>query len=277
MQRIDAHQHFWHYSPVRDGWITDDMAVIQQDFLPADLQLLLQRHQLDGCVAVQANQSEAETAFLLDLAAKHEFIKGVVGWVDLTASDVESRLVYYSGFPKLAGFRHVLQAEAQRDYMLRDDFTNGLSLLNRFGFTYDILVYPDQLQYIPELLVQFPEQRFVLDHIGKPAIKEKTISEWKQHIQRLGTFKNLYCKISGLVTEADWNEWVEDDFTAYLDTVVESFGFDRVMYGSDWPVCLVAASYNKTLSIVKNYFAKYRKETQHKFFSGNAIEFYKLK
>ncbi|MEP7237002.1 MAG: amidohydrolase family protein [Ferruginibacter sp.] len=276
MAQIDAHQHFWNYDPVRDSWITADMAVIQKDFLPHDLESLLKQNNFDGCVVVQSDQSEAENIFQLNNAAEYDFIKGVVGWVDLQAPDVEERLAYYSSFKKLKGFRHVLQGEPRRDLMLSPEFMHGISKLQQFGFTYDMLIFPDQLTYMPQFVSSFPDQKFVIDHLAKPGIKEKKINDWKKDLEVVGRYENVYCKISGMVTEADWNNWKQDDFTAYLDVVVNAFGTKRIMFGSDWPVCLVAGSYDKIISIVRNYFSAYSKEEQNMFFGENAARFYDL-
>lgn len=274
--KIDAHQHFWKFDPVRDSWINDDMKIIQRNFLPVDLLPVLQASMLDGCITVQSNQTETENTFQLDNAAKNNFIKGVVGWVDLRANDVEEKLAYYRQFTKMKGFRHVLQGEAQRDLMLQPNFMNGISLLDKFGFTYDILIFPDQLQYLPQLLNAFPNQKFVLDHMAKPSIKHKKIAAWQKDLKALSQYDNLYCKISGMVTEADWTHWQLEDFTPYIDVVVNTFGTNRIMYGSDWPVCLVAGGYKKSMNIVSAYFSSFSTDEQNLFCGGNAIEFYNI-
>jgi L-fuconolactonase len=274
--RIDSHQHFWQFDPIRDSWINDEMKIIQQDFLPTDLLPVLQTHGFDGCITVQSNQTEAENTFQLDNAANNDFIKGVVGWVDLRAGNVEERLGFYTQFPKLKGFRHVLQGEAQRDLMLSPKFMNGIAHLAQFGYTYDILIFPDQLQYLPKLLAAFPKQKFVLDHIAKPLIKTGQINDWKKNMEAAAQYHNLYCKISGMVTEADWQNWKPSDFTPYLDVVVDAFGTNRIMYGSDWPVCLVAGGYQKIKSIVTDYFSGFSKDEQHLFFGLNAMNFYNI-
>ena len=273
---IDSHQHFWKFDPIRDSWIDDSMSAIQRDFYPADLQPVLQANGISGCVTVQSDQSEAENDFQLQHAAAHDFIKGVVGWVDLQADNVAERLSYYQQFKKLKGFRHVLQGETDRALMLKPAFKNGISLLQQFGFTYDILIFPDQLYYSRELVAAFPDQPFVIDHIAKPGIKDGTIDDWKKGMQAIAAYENVYCKISGMVTEADWRNWKEPDFKPYLDVVVEAFGTKRILFGSDWPVCLVAASYAKMMDIVKNYFNAFSKDEQTLFFGGNATRFYKL-
>lgn len=275
--RIDAHQHFWKYNEERDTWITDDMAVIQRHFLPEDLKPVIHEANIDGTVIVQSDQSKDENIFQLANSLQHDFVKGVVGWVDLMAEDIEDQLAYYQEFKKMRGFRHVLQGEKQRDFMLQPNFMRGIGKLKRFNYTYDILIYPDQLQYTVDFVKKFPDQPFVLDHIAKPYIKDGKINEWKKEIENLGRFENLYCKVSGMVTEAKWNAWKKEDFKPYLDTVVEAFGTDRLMFGSDWPVCLVAAtSYAEVLELVTDYFQGFSKDERKKIFGGNAIRFYNL-
>lgn len=274
--RIDAHQHFWQYNPVRDAWITDDMAALQQDFLPDNLQPILQSHGFDGCVAVQADQSEEETAFLLSLAEKNSFIKGVVGWIDLAAANLEERLAHYRQFEKLKGFRQVWQHAPQRDLMLQPAIKQGIGALSRFGFTYDLLVFPDQLPFCTELVALFPGQPFVLDHLAKPPIKEQKIGDWQKDLLQLAQHRNVSCKVSGLVTEAAWNQWKKDDFRPYLDAVVEAFGTDRLLFGSDWPVCLLAASYTEVVQLVEDYFSSFTQHEKQNIFGGNAVRFYNL-
>ena len=274
--RIDAHQHFWKFDPVRDSWINDEMAVIQRDFFPNDLKALLKRNDFDGSVVVQSDQSESENDFQLKNAEANEFIKGVVGWVDLQSSDIEERLGYYSSFKKMKGFRHVLQGETDRSLMLKPGFMNGIGKLEKFEFTYDILIYADQLKYIPEFVGAFMNQKFVIDHLAKPGIKNQDIADWKNEMEKIARFENVYCKISGMVTEADWKSWKQDDFIPYIDVVIEAFGPNRIMYGSDWPVCLVAASYEQMLGIVEEYFSSFSETEQELFFGKNAIQFYNL-
>jgi len=275
-QRIDAHQHFWNFDPVRDSWINDEMAVIQRDFTPEDLQTQLRDNNLDGSVLVQCDQSEKENEFLLNQANNFDFIKGVVGWVDLQSEQVEDRLAYYHSFNKMKGFRHILQGETERGMMLRPAFMNGISKLKKFDFTYDILIYPDQIQYIGEFVRAFPDQKFVIDHIAKPNIKEKSILEWKKGMEALAEYPNLYCKISGMVTEADWKNRGKEDCNPYMDVVLATFGTKRIMFGSDWPVCLVAATYQQTMEIVVNYFSSFTETEKQDFFGLNAINFYNL-
>ena len=276
MIKIDTHQHFWKFDPVRDSWIDSSMAVIQRDFMPGDLKPILDKHGIDGCVAVQADQSETETNFLLELAENNDFIKGVVGWVDFRAADVGNRLDHYRQFNKLKGVRHVLQGEADRALMLSPAFTRGIRFLKPYDLTYDILIFPDQLGYTHQLIKTFEGTRFVVDHIAKPDIKNKNIEKWAVGIKALAKHENVYCKVSGMVTEADWQNWVLSDFEPYLDIIFEAFGAKRTMFGSDWPVCNVAGGYQQMLSIVKNYTAKLSADEQAQFWGLNAIDFYKL-
>jgi L-fuconolactonase len=276
MDRIDSHQHFWHFDPVRDSWIDDEMKEIRRDFLPQDLAPILKENNIDGCVAVQADQSEAQNAFLLDLAASNYFIKGIVGWVDLRASNVEERLGYYKQYSAMKGFRHVLQGEANRSLMLTDEFKRGIELLEGFGYTYDILIFPDQLKFTEEFVGAFPHQRFVIDHIAKPPIKAGRIDEWEKDIRAVASHYNVCCKVSGMVTEADYKGWKAEDFTPYLDVVFDAFGPSRLMYGSDWPVCQVAGGYQKMIGLVQDYTAKLSEHEQKLFWGENAIKFYNL-
>ena len=276
MLRIDSHQHFWNYDSEKFDWVTEEMSLIKKDFLPTDLAPVLQQNNFNGCVTIQVQQTEEENDFLLNTAEGHDFIKGVVGWTDLQSKNVEERLNRLKSFNKLKGFRHILQGEKKRDLMLSPEFKNGISFLPKYGFTYDILIFPDQLAFARKLVKEFPEQKFVIDHLAKPYIKDGKIEEWEKDMNAIGSFKNVYCKISGMVTEADRKKWKPEDFFPYLDVVVKSFGTNRIMYGSDWPVCLVAASYQQSLSIVSEYFSPFSKDEQDAFFGGNAIKFYNL-
>ncbi len=272
---IDAHQHFWTYDPVRHDWINEEMKMIRRDFQPVDLVKVYSANHIDACIAVQAEQSEEETATLLRHAAAYPFIAGVVGWVDLRQDSLEERLSYYSGFPRLKGFRHVLQNE-EPSFLLDRDFLQGIGKLKKYGYTYDILIYPHHLPAAIEMTAQFPTQPFVIDHIAKPLIKNKEIGDWKRQLKQLAGHENMFCKISGMVTEADWKNWKEEDLWPYLDAVVEIFGPDRLMFGSDWPVCLVASSYERWLKLVKDYFSRFSNQEQEKVFAKNASSFYKL-
>ncbi len=274
--RIDSHQHFWKYHPIKDAWINDEMKEIKKDFLPSDVAPLLRENQFDGCVAVQADQSEEETLFLLDLSKENDFIKGVVGWVDLCAENIEERLAYFSKYEKLKGFRHIVQAEADIDFLLSKKFQNGISKLEKYNFTYDILILPKHLENAIKLVAKFPEQKFVIDHLAKPDFKNKEFKEWEKGIKKIAEFPNVMCKVSGLVTEADWNNWKAIDFIYCLNIATKVFGIDRLMFGSDWPVSLLAASYGESCEIVGHYFSRFSKEEQDKIWGKNAINFYDL-
>jgi L-fuconolactonase len=274
--RIDSHQHFWKYDPVRDVWITDELKVIQRDFLPIDLESILKENRIDGCIAVQADQSEQETQFLLELAGQHDFIKGVVGWVDLCAENISERLDYFSHFKKLKGFRHIVQGESDNQFLLRKDFCRGIKALKERGFAYDILIYPKQLEPTIKFVKLFPDQPFVIDHLAKPNIRDGRLDNWASHLKTLAQFDNVYCKLSGMVTEADWKNWKTEYFVPYMDLILESFGIERVMYGSDWPVCLVAASYKQQLNIVEQYITTLSSSEQSAIMGENAIRFYNL-
>ncbi|TKC05234.1 amidohydrolase family protein [Pedobacter frigoris] len=278
MLRIDSHQHFWKFNKVRDSWITEDMEVLRDDFLPKHLEPILEHFEFDGCVVVQSDQSPAENKFQLQNAKTNPFIKGVVGWVDLQADDIESQLEELSVHERLKGFRHILQGEEDRALMLKPAFVNGISKLRDFGYTYDLLIFPDQMKYAAELVAKFPNQLFVLDHIAKPEIKNKKIADWQKDIEMLAGFENVYCKVSGIVTEADWNYWKAEDFTPYLDVVFNAFRAERVMYGSDWPVSLLAAIYGQLIDIMEGYVSKKLSlHQQELFWGGNATKFYNLK
>jgi L-fuconolactonase len=274
-KRIDAHQHFWKFDPVRDSWIDESMQQIQKDFLPEDLLPLLKANKFSGCVAVQASQSEEETNFLLNLAAKNDFIKGVVGWVDLLDKNSDERLFTYSTQKKLKGFRHVVQGESD-DFMLRTDFRKGISRLKPFDYTYDILVFHRQLPAAIDLVNRFPDQAFVLDHLAKPDIKSGAILSWKEDIKELAKAENVSCKISGMVTEAHWHSWTADDLKPYLDVIFENFPKENLMFGSDWPVCNLAANYNQIVKTLEEYISQIPIQEQELIWYGNANTFYKL-
>jgi L-fuconolactonase len=273
--RIDSHQHFWKFDPIRDAWIDASMEKIARDFLPEDLKPLLDQSKIDGCVAVQADQSETETDFLLDLAGRYDFVKGVVGWVDLRSPQLSERLEHYCNNSFFKGVRHIVQAEKD-GFMLQESFLKGIQQLKDFNLTFDILIFPHQLEEAVALVKKNPEQAFVLDHIAKPYIKDKKIDQWAKHINQLAAHQNVNCKLSGLLTEADWNHWQEEDFTAYLTVIMKAFGADRLMYGSDWPVCLLAGSYPHVVRIVENFISSLSTVDQKKIMGQNAHHFYNL-
>lgn len=270
---LDAHQHFWKFDPIRDQWIGEDMRILQRDFLPEELGPILQQNGIHGCIAVQADQSEQETHFLLELAGAHDFIRGVVGWVDLRDALLPGRLEYFSRFPALKGFRHILQGE-KPEFMLQPDFLRGLQALGRRGFRYDMLVFPKHLSAVKKLLNLCDSQPFVLDHLAKPYLQRGLIRQWEKDIRAIARHENVYCKVSGLVTETDWQNWNAADFRPYLDVVFEAFGTQRVMYGSDWPVCLLAAEYAAQKSVLEDYLSSFSSAEQKGFWGGNAGRFY---
>jgi len=275
--KIDSHQHFWRYDAVRDAWITDSMAVLKRDFLPEQLAPELSANGMDASIAVQADQSENETTFLLGLAEENPRIAGVVGWVDLRSTDVGQRLEHFSHFPKLRGFRHIAQSEPDDRFLVQEQFVAGVAQLRTFGFTYDILIYPKQLPAAIELAARLPEQRFVVDHLAKPEIKGTKTAPWAAQIKNIAQNKNVFCKLSGLVTEADWKRWKADDFKPYLDVIFEAFSPERLMFGSDWPVCLLAATYRQVKQLIADYVEGFSRSDQQNIFGGNAIRFYGIK
>ena len=256
--------------------MTDKMGALKHDFLPADLEPLLKSIHFDGCVAVQARQSLEETEWLLDLAEGHSFIKGVVGWVDLQSEKLGEQLQKFSGYRKLAGVRHVVHDEPDDDFMLRPQFRRGIAQLREFGLTYDLLLFPKHLPVAAQLVEEFPQQPFVLDHIAKPGIAERSISPWQENLQHLAKFPNVFCKLSGMVTEARWKQWQSGDFHRYLDITCEAFGLERCLIGSDWPVCTLSGEYEAVMNIVIDYVRKFSVEAQAGILGENCARFYKI-
>ncbi|WP_068471787.1 amidohydrolase family protein [Saccharicrinis aurantiacus] len=272
--KLDAHQHFWKYNESDYAWISDELSVLKRNFLPDDLAEELQKQGLDGCIAVQARQSVEETKWLLSLANAHDIIKGVVGWVDLRSATVLQDIKQLAQNPKLVGMRHVLQDEEDLSFILEPAFMNGIQALQDNGLTYDLLVFEHQLPMVSQLVKQFPDMKFVLDHIAKPKIKDKTLQPWKDHLLHLAQYKNVSCKLSGMLTEADWNNWTITDFEPYLQQVFACFGADRLMFGSDWPVCKLAGEYSDALNVVSQHLKKYSKTAQAKVMGINCEQFY---
>ena len=276
--KIDSHQHFWHFNTRDYGWMGDNMSNIKRNFLPAELAHTLQSEGFDGSIAVQARQSLAETNWLLDLANENPIIKGVVGWVDLQSENAQHAIETFAAHPKAVGVRHVLHDEVDDDFMLRPEFVRGVKLLEQYNLTYDLLIFAKHLPNTLKFVEQFSEnQIFVVDHIAKPSIKAQLLEPWTENMRLLAKHSNVYCKVSGMVTEADWENWQYEDFVPYLDVVFEAFGSDRILIGSDWPVCLVAGSYHEIMNIVKKYIQKFDIETQNKVLGLNAMKAYKLK
>lgn len=274
--QIDAHQHFWIYNAAEYDWIDDSMSALRRDFLPKDLKPELESTNFDGSVAVQVRQTLEETRWLLELAEVSPSILGVVGWADLRSPDLRSQLKILVRSPKLVGIRHIVQSEPDDRFLLQPEFLRGIAALEEFDLAYDILIYTKHLPVAAEFVQQFPRQRFVLDHLAKPPIKIGDIDTWANGIRRLAEFPNVFCKLSGLVTEADWQHWKPEQIVPYLDVAFESFGPDRLMIGSDWPVCLVAASYARALEVVMSYLLG--KESRHReaVLGGNAERFWRL-
>lgn len=252
------------------------MAVIRRDFLPHDLLPELQRENIDGCIAVQASESEEENEFLLSLAKENGFIKGVVGWIDFCADDVEDCLQLYAQNGMMKGFRHILQKEKDRAFMLQPQFIKGIEKLQQFGFTYDILIHHDQLPFVPQFVQQFSKQMFVIDHLAKPEIKKGDIKNWQKQMKEVAQHPNVWCKVSGMITEADWKEWKPEQLTPYLDVVWEAFGAGRLMFGSDWPVLNVAGNYSQWVNVLKAYTASFSEDERAKFWGETATSFYNL-
>lgn len=274
--RIDAHHHFWRYDPVDYGWIDDAMRVIRRDFLPADLECELRAAGVDGVVSVQARQSLAETRWLLELAARHDFIRGVVGWVDLRAPALGAQLDEFSAQPKLKGVRHVVQAEPDDEFILGEAFNRGVAALRGRGLVYDILIFARHLGPAAQFVDRHPDQVFVLDHIAKPAIRAGEIAAWRTRLRELARRPHVYCKLSGLVTEADYTRWTEEQLQPYFETVLEAFGPRRLMFGSDWPVCLVACDYARWARLVERWVAPLSADEQARVLGGTAVEAYQL-
>lgn len=273
---IDAHQHFWKYRQDTHTWITEEMTAIRKDFLPKDLAPIYDKYHIDGCVAVQVDQTEEENKFFLSLAMTHSFIKGIVGWVDFRSANIEERLNFYALMPAMKGFRHIVQGEPDKRFLLGDFFCRGISLLKNFGFTYDILVYEHQLDQVEEFVRRFPDQPFVIDHIAKPRIKDHAIDEWKKRMTSIARHENVCVKLSGMVTEANWSKWTYNDLEPYMQVVLEAFGARRLLYGSDWPVCLVAAEYGKQFEVVNQFIQTLSTHEKQLILGENATRFYHL-
>lgn len=273
---IDSHQHFWRYSPIDHIWMTDAMDVLRRDYLAGELKPLLESMEFDGTIAVQARQMAEETEWLLRLGDEHAFIKGVVGWVDLQSPNLRKELERCAKHPKFVGVRHVVQDEPDDHFMLLPAFRRGIAQLREFGVTYDLLLFPKHLPVAVKLVMEFPDQPFVLDHIAKPAIRDGQVSPWKEDLRRLAEFPNVFCKLSGMVTEAKWKEWRPEDVHRYLDIVIAAFGTDRVMIGSDWPVCTLSGDYADTMRLVIDYARQFPRKVQNDILGCNCARFYRI-
>lgn len=274
--RIDAHQHFWNYDPIKHSWINDDMKVIRRDFSPGDLAPSLKELKFDGTIAVQADETMEETTFLLELARKNDFIKAVVGWVDLRKDAVEDELLTLKSNKKLAGFRSIMQGAEDDAYLKNPVFLKNVSRLSQFDYTYDLLVFHNQMESLIKFTDKLPDNRLILDHIGKPDIKNKEIKQWKEHLRILSANPNIYCKLSGMLTEADHQQWTYDDIMPYMETAAEYFGIDRICFGSDWPVCLLAGSFKQVHDVVNRFADQLNATEREKIFGSNTAAFYKI-
>ncbi len=275
---VDAHHHLWKYTPDEFGWINDSMRALRRDFLPEDLYQVTAQAGIQATVAVQARQSLEETRFLLEVARSSQVIRGVVGWVPLTSPEIPGILDELSGQSRLKGLRHVIQDEADENYILRNDFNRGVAAMSGTGLVYDILIYAKHLPQAAAFVDRHPDQAFVLDHIAKPPITlgAAGLEPWATNLRELARRPNVCCKLSGMVTEADWQDWSLDGLRPYLDIVVESFGPGRLMAGSDWPVCLVATDYKEWFETLRAYFASFSETETAAIFGGNAASVYRL-
>lgn len=276
MRIIDSHVHFWNYDPVKHAWINDEMKSIRQSFGPADAWKNFEKAHVEGCVAVQADTTDAETSFLCDLAESNSFIKGVIGWTDLQGADLQGRLEDYSNQPIIKGFREIMQGAPDEQFLTNKTFHEGIGRLQAFGFTYDVLIFHHQLPSAIRFTEKFPDQRFILDHIAKPDIKSGEWKKWKEDIREIAKNPNMYCKVSGMITEADYQRWTYQDILPYLDIVAEYFGTDRLCYGSDWPVALVAGQYEQVLNVITTFLKQVPDSEKEKILSGNISRFYNL-
>lgn len=277
IMRIDTHQHFWHYNSNDYAWIDDSMPGLRRDFLPSEFRSELRSAGFDASIAVQTRQTLEETRWLLQLAAREPAIIGVIGWVDLRSPNVKSQLAEFAPNPKLLGVRHIVQSEPDDRFLLNPEVLRGVASLKEFGLTYDILIYPRHLPVATEFVTRFPEQRFVLDHMAKPTIKSGEMQPWKTGIAALAKFENVTCKLSGLVTEADWSNWKPEHITPYLDVAFEAFGADRLMIGSDWPVCTLAGSFSQVVDLVQDYLERFSDDVRQAILGGNAERFWDLR
>jgi L-fuconolactonase len=267
--------HFWRYDATEYDWIDDSLAPLRRDFLPADAELQMRAAGFDRCIAVQARQTIEETRWLLALADEYPCIAGVVGWVDLQAADVDAQLETFAAHPRLVGVRHVVQAEPA-GFLSRPAFRRGIARLEHFGLAYDILVYARQLPAAIDFAAAFPGRRLVLDHLGKPDIRSQRFDAWRRDLDRLAERPNVFAKISGLVTEAEWSTWTPPVLIAYVHAALDAFGADRLMIGSDWPVCTVAGSYREVMDVVSTALDGRTDSEREAVLGGTARRFWNL-
>ncbi|MBS0001047.1 MAG: amidohydrolase family protein [Cyclobacteriaceae bacterium] len=274
--KIDAHQHFWNYNENEYSWIDNRLGMLKRDFKPENLKEELDDNGFSGSVAIQARQTVEETRWLLSLARQYDFIKTVVGWIDLQSEKIEEHLIEFTGERKFAGVRHVIQDEKDINFMLKKDFLQGISYLQDYGLTYDLLIYPRHLKVANQFVSKFPEMKFVVDHLAKPSIKEGITEPWANDIRILARNGNVFCKLSGMVTEADWAKWKPADFSPYMDVILDAFGPERIMLGSDWPVCLAAGTYRSVVNLVLEYIRRFSADEQQKIVRDTCLSFYSI-
>jgi L-fuconolactonase len=276
IDRIDAHHHLWRYSKEEYGWIAGNMAPIARDFLPQDLQQVLTSSGMQGSIAVQARQSLEETRSLLNFAQEFLIIRGVVGWAPIASPEFPKVLERFQHSRKLKGFRHIVQDEPDDAFLLRADFNAGIALFKRYGLVYDILIFERQLPAAIPFVDRHPAQVFVLDHIAKPCIRDRILEPWRTNIRELARRENVFCKLSGIVTEAHWTQWSLPDLLPYFEVVLDAFGPQRLMAGSDWPVCLLAATYQTWFSTLREFISRLSSAEQEMILGGVASEVYSL-
>ena len=273
---IDAHQHFWRVDLFDYPWMKSDDAVLYRDYLPAQLEPVLRANDVKKTVLVQASNSVAESRWLLHLADENNFIAGVVGWVDLMSLETASQLEELTAHSKFKGVRHLVESEPEDDWLVHGEVLNGLKMLAAFGVSYDLLVHTRHLKYARQVAEECPELSFVIDHMAKPLIAHGEFDQWARELRPLATYPNVYCKLSGLVTQANWITWTTDDLRPYVEYALELFGAERLMFGSDYPVCLLAASYERVLESFQELLKDLSTEDRDRIFGGNAARFYRL-
>lgn len=274
--KIDAHQHFWNYNPKKHDWIDDSMQVIKKDFSPNELEKEMLANGINGCIAVQVEESETETEYLLKLADDNNFIKGVVGWIDLLSPEAEERMLFWKQKFKCKGFRSIVQGKPDHNYLKNEVFIEQVKKLQAHGYSYDLLVYHDQLPSLIGFTEKLPDNRMILDHLGKPDIKNKEIKKWKEHIKILAQHPGIYCKLSGLITEAEHDKWSYNDIQPYLEIAAEYFGADRICFGTDWPVCLLAGTYTQVVETIEKFSLQLSKDEKNKLYAENTMKCYNL-
>lgn len=273
---IDAHHHLWRYLPPGQPWMTDGMELLRRNFLVDDLRAVTADAGITGTIVVETERSIEETLWLSETAANDDLIRGIVGWAPLTHPEIALKLERMAHLPKLRGIRHPIHDEPDDQFVLREDFNRGIAALKQFNLRYDILIFEKHLAQTIQFVDRHPDQVFIVDHAAKPRIRDRALSPWKDRVSELGRRQNVYCKLSGMVTEADWNTWTDDVLSPYIEVVLEAFGPRRVMFGSDWPVVTLASSYKRWWGTVRNAIARLSPSEQKRILSATAIEAYGL-